>query len=408
MKLNDKTVRIYGYGLFECFMALKLKESFGKVELYIPWKGSYPLPIKCQIGSGLPGVTKIDNFFKDIEKVDLFCFFDVGDGDIQEYLRSLGKRVFGTGKAEALEYDRVGFKKVLTNVGLPVVPYKIATGVNELRAELAKKENYGKWVKVSTFRGLCETFKNKGIKFAQTKIDVIATKLGAMRDLQEFIIEDNIEGTEVGTDCFLSNGEILSPVTFGLENKDKSYVCKVVETNKLPKEVQKVDDALEPIYKKLKICGMISSEIRVTKDKKPYFIDFCARAGSPPSELICEIYSNFAEILWAVAGGEKVELKPVAAYGAEVLIKSEMAITDWLPLDFKEEDLKFLKLRNLCKVNGQYYYIPQDGGSIIGAAIGFGSTAKAAQEEAIKHCEFLDCEESHFDANSFDEVNKLI
>ena len=402
MKLKDKTVRIYGYGLFECFMALKLKETFGKVELYVPWKGSYPLPIKSLIGEGLPGVKKIENFFKDIDKVDLFCFFDVGDGDLQDWLRKLGKRVFGTGKSEALEYDRVGFKNILKSVGLPVSPFKVVKGIQELRIELTKEESKGKWVKVSTYRGLCETFQNKGIKYSQSKLDVMATKLGAFREEQEFLVEDSIPGKEIGTDCFLANGEMLNYVTFGIENKDKSYSCKVVSKDKLPPAIYQVDNALSPVYKRLKINGMISSEVRVGRDKKPYFIDFCARAGSPPSELICELYSNLSDIIWFVAGGEFIEPKVKYKFGAEVLIKSEMAMTDWVPLDFHEDNLDVLKLRNLCKVNGQYYYVPQDGGSIIGAALGFGNTEKEAQEDALKNCSLLDCEESHYDETCFE------
>ena len=405
MTLKNKTVRLYGYGLFECFMALRLKEEFGKVELFTPWKGSYPLPVKNLIGTGLPGITKVDNFFEGMDDVDLVCFFDVGDGDLQDYLRSKGKRVFGTGQAGGeLEYDRVKFKKILRKVGLPVGQYQVVKGVRALEEALGKKENNGKWIKVSTYRGLCETFCSKGIKFAQPKIDVMATKLGAARNSQEFIIEDSIPGNEIGSDCFISGGEILENVTFGLENKDKSYICKVLKTSELPAPVKQVDDALSPIYKRLNICGMISSEIRVGGDKKPYFIDFCSRAGSPPSEIICELFENLPEVIWSVAGGEMVVPKPRAKYAAEVLIKSEMAATDWVPLDFKEEDLKVLKLRNLCKLNGQYYYVPQDGGTIIGAAIGFGSTVKAAQKEALENCCLLDCEESHYDSNCFDDM----
>ena len=106
MNLKDKKVRIYGYGLFECFMAQRLSRDFGEVEVFIPWKGSYPLPLKCLIGAGLPGIKKVMNFFDNLDSVDLFCFFDVGDADIQAFLRSKGKRVFGSGGAEPLEYDR--------------------------------------------------------------------------------------------------------------------------------------------------------------------------------------------------------------------------------------------------------------------------------------------------------------
>lgn len=405
MNLKDKTVRIYGYGLFECFMSLRLKEFFGKVELFIPWKGSYPVPTKCLIGTGLPGVVKIDNFFEGLDEVDLFCFFDVGDGDLQDALRLQGHRVFGTGEAGELEYDRVKFKNVLKKVGLPVGPYQVVKGVDQLKEKLSKKENVGKFVKVSTFRGICETFQNKGIKFSQTKIDSIAMRLGPSRDVQEFIIEDMIPGKEIGTDCFVSGGKILDSVTFGMENKDKSYSCKVMKLSELPEAITKVDKALEPVYKRLDLRGMISSEVRVGKDGKPYFIDFCARAGSPPSEIICELYENIGEILWKVAEGKEVQPKVVAPFAAEILIKSEMAPTDWVPLDFKEEDLKWLKLRNLCRLGGQWYYVPQDNGTIIGAAIGFGKTEEEAQRAALEHCKLLDCEESHYDEACFEDGN---
>ena len=402
--LSKKVVRIFGYGLFEGFMAMRLAEKFKRVELYTPWKGSYPVPAKNLIGVGLPGVVKVDNFFADIDSVDLFCFFDVGDGDIQENLRKQGKRVFGTGTADVLEYDRVGFKKTLKSVGLPVGPYKVVVGIKALEEELKKPESKGKWVKVSTYRGICETFKTNGYKYTMTKLDAMAAKLGAYRDQQEFIIEDSIPGTEPGDDRFYSNGEPLQIATYGFENKDKSYVCKAMDINDMPDPIKQVSKALAPVYKEHNVCGMMSSEVRISDDGKPYFIDCCSRAGSPPSELISELYENFAEIVWAVAGGERITPKPVAKYAAEVLLKSEMAPTDWVPLDFNEKDLKVLKLRNLCKIGNQYYYIPQDGCTILGGAIGFGDTLEEAQNNALANAQLLDCEECHYAMDAFAET----
>ena len=404
MKLSDKTVRIYGYGVFECFMALKLAESFGKVELFTPYKGSYPKPDKNLIGVGLPSVTKIDNFWEGIDTVDLFCFFDVGDGDKENALRKMGKRVFGTGSADAMEYDRVGFKKTLLRVGLPVGGYQVVKGIDALH-EVLKRET-DKWVKVSLYRGICETFHHKDYRFTLPRLDQIASMLGAYRMKQEFIIEDPIPGVEAGDDRFYSNGIPLPIATYGFENKDKSYVCKPMRLNEMPGPIQEVAGKLAPVYKKHDVCGMMSSEVRVSKDLKPYFIDCCARAGSPPSELISELYENFAEIVWACAGGEMIEPIPKAKYAAEVLIKSEMAPTDWVPLDFKEKDLKVLKLRNLCQIDGQYYYVPQDGGTIIGGAIGFGETLEEAQTEALANATLLDCEASYFCETAFDETDE--
>lgn len=404
MKLSDKVVRIYGYGIFECYMALCLAESFGKVELFTPWKGSYPKPDKNLIGQGLPGVTKINDFWENIDSVDLFCFFDVGDGDKQNALRKMGKRVFGSGTAGSLEYDRIGFKKTLVRVGLPVGPYQVVKGVDELHAILKKEKD--KWIKVSTYRGICETFHHKDYRFSLPKLDQIASDLGAYRMLQEFIIEDPIPGVETGDDRFYSAGKPLSIATLGFENKDKSYVAKVMHVDEMPEPVKEVADKLAPVYKKHDVCGMMSSEIRIGKDLLPHYNDCCARSGSPPSEMQCELYENFAEILWAVAGGEMIEPIPKAKYAAEVLLKSEMAPTDWVPLDFKEKDLKVLKLRNLCQIQGQYYYIPQDGGTIIGGAIGFGDTLIEAETEALANARLLDCEESYYAHDAFDETDE--
>lgn len=406
--LRKKTVRIYGYGLFECFMAMRLAESFGKVELFTPWKGSYPVPAKNLIGAGLPGVTRIDNFFNDMDSVDLFCFFDVGDGDIQEYLRKQGKRVFGSGSAEALEYDRATFRNTLKAVGLPVGAHKTVTGIKALAEELKRPESEGKWIKLSTWRGVCETFQNKAYGHSITKLDNIAAKLGAYRDMQEFIIEDNIPGTEPGDDRFYANGVSLPIATYGFEIKDKSYICKAVAIDDMPEPIKHVARLLEPVYKKHNVCGMMSSEVRIGKDREPYFIDQCARAGSPPSELICELYENFAEIVWKVAGGEMATPRPIAKYAAEVLLKSDIAPVEWVPLAFKEADLKRLKLRNLCKIDGQYYYVPQDNGAILGAAIGFGNTLEEAQAEALENAKLLDCEECHYASDAFAEAREEI
>jgi len=411
--LSKKKVLIYGYGLFECFLAMRMARDFKEVMLYTPWKGSYPLPTKNLIGTGLPGVTKVDDFFAEVDGSDLICFFDVGDGDLQQSLRAQGKRVLGAGTADILENDRVGFKKVLESVGLPVGPYQVAKGMDALHAALKAEKD--KWVKVSKYRGITETFHHKDYRYTLPRLDQIATRLGAYRNEQEFMIEDPIPGVECGDDRFMCNGKPLPIATYGFEIKDQAYLCKAMPVEEMPVPVRQVADALAPVYQEHNVCSMMSSEIRIGADKKPYFTDQCSRAGSPPSELMSELYSNFSEILWAIAGGEMVTPKPIAKYAAEVLIKSEMAPTDWVPMDFDVKDLDRLKMRNLCgidvdagdgKKKRQFYYIPQDGGTIIGGAIGFGDTREEAQLEALRSAEKLQCEESHYDTTVFDQYEE--
>jgi hypothetical protein len=121
----------------------------------------------------------------------------------------------------------------------------------------------------------------------------------------------------------------------------------------------------------------------VRRNGKPYWSGNCARQGSPPGELYQELYLNLAEIVWAGANGEVVDPKPIAKYGAELLIHSAWADKNWQPVDFPEKNRRFIKLRNATKIEGRYYIIPQECGlPEIGAAIGYGDTLEKAIEMA--------------------------
>ena len=98
--LSKLTCRIYGYGIFEIFLAQALgpmNGGFGKVELFCPWMDSFCKPAPRWIGRNIPGVTRIWEFFDNKDKVDTWAFFDVGDADIQQDLRAQGRAIFGTG-----------------------------------------------------------------------------------------------------------------------------------------------------------------------------------------------------------------------------------------------------------------------------------------------------------------------
>ena len=105
MKLSGLTCRIFGYGMFEIYLGQAMANDFKEVQLYVPWKGPFPTPDKLMVGYGIPGIKRVDSFEDDEDQVDLFCFFDVGDGDKQAQLRRRiaagdktlkpGARVFG-------------------------------------------------------------------------------------------------------------------------------------------------------------------------------------------------------------------------------------------------------------------------------------------------------------------------
>lgn len=407
MDLSKEEVTVIDYGLFLC-VAERLSREFGKVNYHVPRESNFPTNHRYMIGDGIEGITRTDedDLWKAIDRSSLIVFPDCGDGGLQTYLRKQGKRVFGTALGEKLELDREWFRQGLKKIGLPVVPYKVIVGIDKLRKFFQVEKD--KWVKISTFRGLGETFHHKDYTTSLPWIDALAHKAGPYQQNMEFIIEDTMPGVEVGSDWFFTNGEYLDKGLYGVEVKDKGYVCKVLPHDKLPDPIKYVDSKMAPVMKNLGVMGAISTEVRYGEDKKPYFIDSCQRFGSPPGELISEMYYNFSEIVWSVAGGKTIPVKPRAKYGAQIVLYSEFAINDWCPVTIPDDIKNFVKIRNLCQINGQKYVIPQDANNALGSAIGFGWTMEEAQKQALENAKKVDAEGIYFFENVFEKAEKYL
>lgn len=399
--LKGKTCLVYDNGLFHC-LAERLARDFKEVYYYVPWESSYPTPQKAIIGKGLPGLTRIDTFDDYAEKADLICFFDIYSGTKQEMLRKRGKRVFGTGKGEKLEIDRVWFREQLKNQGLPVAKYKVVTGIDNLRNYLRPLKD--KWVKISKWRGIGETFHFQDYDHTRSEIDSLASKLGSYQDVMPFIVDDPIKGVEVGIDWFVMDGKHLPVGLWGYEAKDAGYVGKTGTYDSIPQVMRDITDNMEEVMEPMGVRGMVSSEIRVNDE--PYYTDACMRGPSPPAELMSEIYDNFSEIVWKVAGGEKVVPKMKAKYGAEVLLKSDFARE--LPMGIKFPGNERLKFRNMCQINGKFYHIPLDKETLIGAAIGMGDTLEEAQSEALEAAESVVAQDVFYDKAVFDDLDETL
>jgi hypothetical protein len=403
--LKNKTVLVRDHGLFHC-LAERMARDFKEVFYFRPWEESFPLPDKYIVGQGIPGLTRVDNFEDYQDKVDLICFFDIYSGALQEKLRKDGHRVFGTGKGEILELDRIKFREILKREGLPVIKHKVITGLDALREHLKPLKD--KWIKFSKFRGIKETFHFKDYFHSRYMLDEIAVKAGVYQDLMRFIVEDPLKGVEAAADWFVVDGKHLSAGMWGYENKDSGYIGKASTFEGLPEPIMDVCLGLEDVMGEYDVRGMVSLETRIAQDGDPYCIDPCMRGPSPPAELMCEMYENFSEIVWGVAGGEEIEPKMKAKYGAEVLLKSDLAREAVMAVSLKEEDREFLKFRNLCRIDGQYYHIPGDKETLIGAAIGMGDTLEEAQGNALEMCEKVQAEDVFWNKAVFDELDDTL
>lgn len=384
MSYRDKTVLIYDYGLFVSW-AEKLTEYFGRVLYYMPWKSAFPKSNTLIVGKGLNGVERVRNFFDHVDEVDLFVFSDVYDGDLQEHLRSLGKRVWGGGKGEIMELDRWWMKQKMKEIQMPVQDVWKITGLAALRDFL--KEHNNKFIKVSATRGDFETFKHENYDLSEPKLDELEWKLGAKKHFLEFIVEDEIpDAIEVGYDGWSIDGRFAEADAFmGIEIKDLSFAGAIMDYDKLPDSVKWVNAKFSPILESFGYRGFMSTELRIPESGDPYMIDFCARAGSPPNELYQEIYSNWDDILWEGADGSIVDPLAIARYGVLAMIHSQWADKNWQSLHYPQEISRWVKIRNKCVIGDMVYVAPQESGlPEIGAVIGIGDTLR----EAVHHLIF--------------------
>ncbi len=409
MKLSNINVLMWDNGPFS-FIAQKLAEDFKQVNYYTPYKGSLPRVDKAMIGEGLPGVNNIYDFWsakKELDpKRDLICFFDVGDGDMAIELRNQGYNVFSMGNSEILEVDRIRFKEELKKMNLPVIPYEPFYGLDALDEFLRKNEK--RFVKISRFRGLTETFQHVNYTQSESRLNYLYYKAGAYASRIEGVIEETIEAEEAGSDHFISDQGYFDTCLWGFEKKGKSYTAKVEKTNNLPKPIREVLLKSIPFYKKTKPRGMFSTEVRTAKDKKPYWNDATMRAGMPPSASITVNCKNFNQAVYAIATGKKINLEWVAPYVCEINLTSTWAEKEPTVIEFPESAYPYLKFQNLCRINNSWKYIPQEGWDIVGSAVGIGKTLEEAEGMALKNAESVSADSIEYDEHCFETTKEYI
>lgn len=374
---KDKTVLVYDNGLF-VELAITLSKSFGRTLYHTPWESAFPKSNHLLIGKGIPGVERVDDFWKVVPEVDLFVFPDVYSGSLQKRLQEMGKRVWGSRLGEELELDRVASKKHLKSLHIPIGKYTVVKGLPALREHL--KENNDQRVKVSFTRGDMESFHAKNYNLIEPRLDELEHSLGAKKTYMEFICENDIpDAVEIGYDGYTVDGEFPKSAMVGIELKGKGY-CGVFQTTKqMPFQISGLNKAVSGMLKNYEYRNFFSMEARITRDGTPWVIDPCCRMGSPPGELCMAMYTNLDDIMWHGGEGKLVDPIPAGKWGVELLIHSSWADKNWQPISFPKEMREWIKFRNMCIIDGKYYVIPQNTGlEGVGAVVAVGDTLQKA------------------------------
>lgn len=384
---KTKSCLIADHGLF-VELAPRLARDFGEVKLFVPWTSGYPKAAPAFVGTGLPGVTRVETFWDHVGDADIVVFPDLYFADWQEVVANrFGKPVWGHRRAENLELDRWGTRRLQKELGISAPKTKRFVGVDTLADYLQGVEN--KWVKISAFRGDGETWHHDTWHTTSIRLDAFRNRVGALAGSYEFMVEDNVEGIEIGYDGFTVRGDWPEASYWGFEIKDYAYIGKFSPYGKLPAPIRSINDKMSAILKEEQATGFCSFGFRLKKSGEAVMIDPCMRCGSPPFEGLMEGYANLAEIIWEGAHGR---ITPVVSNGkfiAIAMIRSQFALTNWVPLEIPDSVEKWVKLRNKAIIDGKIYHVPTAGdmpeiGAVVAVADSLEEAKKLVAERAEK------------------------
>ncbi len=374
--LKDKTVCVVSPGMY-MKIAERLARDFKTVYYHNPfYRTTFPKFTDNAIGDGLletEGVQKINNFWDYIDEIDLFVFPDCGFSDWSDYLKSIGKRVWASGKADQLELERTETLEYLKELGLSIPKYVEVTGLTNLRKYLKTHENV--FVKCNVFRGTFETFHSENIDLITPLLDKLEGELSIIKDTMEFSVFEPIEGVEVGFDSYVVDGQYPSNIVYGVEIKDCGWCGHVKPVKKVYAPVMELMDKIAPTLKLNGYANFISTEMRVDRSGA-YLTDFCCRMPSPVSEVYYELITNFSDILWHGGNGDFIEPEYAADYAMTLVITSDWATEHGQAVYFPKEISKWVKLRNYTIVDDIYYVLPDlsDKDNCIGVVVAIGNS----------------------------------
>lgn len=375
-------------------VAQKLGEQFKHVYYWSPNDRCMTKIADSIVGDGFETIERVESLWDVYNEVDLWMFPDIGFGGLQKHLVAEGKSVWGHHGGDVLETNRGLFLKTLKRLSMDVPHYEVIKGLTNLRLHLKDLED--KYVKASKWRGDFETMHWRSFREDESTLDEHAYKLGPAKELVTFYVLDPIEtDIEDGTDSYCIDGKFPKTVMHGIERKDKSYLCSIQPMLDIDERVRNVNDKFGPVLADYGYRGFFSTEVRISGDKG-YFIDPTARCGSPPSQVMTELFSNLGEIVWAGANGGLVEPEPSAAFGVQALLTVDRDEHEWIVMDIPESIRQWVKCGFAAEIDGRICEPPHALGNMAGWLVATGDTIKEAianlKEHAAELPDGVDCD----------------
>jgi hypothetical protein len=390
-------ILIHDHGL--CLeAAITLARAGHKVGYYTTALDKHSLHDEHLFGRGFDkeGVQKVDSFYSLLDSVDLICDFDTHNGDEVDWLRSKGHKVWGAGaRAEKLELDRWHTAKLQQAAGLPTPKIRAIQGVTTLIKVLEHDyTNVELWIKCSGFREI-ETFHHESWPTTQEQfIAPLLTAYGTDPTL-EFLLVDPIDpAQEVGADPIYLDGQLTTLKPYGYEDKDSSYIGRF-NSSVLPTPLQAIFDAFA---EELRSCtSFVSSEARVTSDRKGYLVDLTIRAPHPVMMAQIEAIKNFADVVTKHA-----QPTTRANYAAVLCGTSGWATEHSMEVTFPPKFRQQVKFAKAWRKDDHIYTVPSKNFAV--QCVGLGTTIDQAIQGATMVANQVKGKELTFDNSSLDKL----
>jgi len=364
---------------------------------------AFPRFEETVVGDGFP-FEKVEDWGSVIDKVGLVYITDNVFPQLALYMRKLGKAVYGpTAELVKWEADRVyGYEK-MRSLGIKVPPGKVCHGKEELIKYVKEKEGEGKrvWVKIENrFRGQVETFSVATAEEAETMLGQAG--LGPYVDEAKFLVQENVDGVEIGCDGYVVPEGVLEPIAYTIEKKGRGNVAVWQRgSDFVDYWYGKVIDVVEETDYR---CNLSVEGIWNGSDL--YVLEPTPRNPYPVSSLYPRFIKNWVDVVWGVAEGKVVEVdvdwsKP---YMVELTVTSDsnlMRVID-VPEELVKWDGEGIGFRRVVYKNRRWWWVPGD--AILCTVNTKGETIEEAFERAEELVSEIKCSFLTVDWTVKDEI----
>ena len=404
-------ILIQDAGIFTDIAASLSDGGKNDVILCSPWQTVYPSWKDFSAGIGLNGVRKQDKhgnpllFWEHVDWADCICNFDVGNNDQIGFLRKLypNKSIWGSGRGERIENDRIFLKALIDALELDQVPHKVIKGITALKSYI--KTNPDKYVKINVFRGDMESFHAVSEEDNRADFLKLELTLGPAAEDTLFIVEDMIDAPlELGYDGFFNGVDYADKCFCGVEYHRNLYLAKVMDYDELPDPIHTTMEALAPVLEKVDYRGAISTEERIVSLKEHYLIDVCSRLPSPLSALYPEMIKNWPEFVYKTGLKQSCPLDIDAKYVGAFALNSMRGKDEYLPINVKESDRDKIKFQSAMMHDGKYHGVK--GNEIIATIVAGGDTKEEVLEKLKEYASLVSA--PGLDNDAIEGIDKIL